>query len=137
MSMDLDDLQLLLDVAELGSFSQAAAIRGWSQPLVSQRIAQLEESLGAPLFQRHRRGVTPTRACEEFLPAARSALAILSEGRLALQGGASTALYPSLQPAIPYFGGVWLAIDGAGGRAVRNPLHHGSLRRDHAVAADR
>ena len=56
MSMDLDDLQLLLDVAELGSFSQAAAIRGWSQPLVSQRIAQLEESLGAPLFQRHRRG---------------------------------------------------------------------------------
>lgn len=86
MSMDLDDLQLLLDVAELGSFSQAAAIRGWSQPLVSQRIAQLEESLGAPLFQRHRRGVTPTRACEEFLPSARSALAILSEGRLALQG---------------------------------------------------
>ncbi|MCF5869348.1 LysR family transcriptional regulator [Aeromonas veronii] len=86
MSMDLDDLQLLLDVAELGSFSQAAAIRGWSQPLVSQRIAQLEESLGVPLFQRHRRGVTPTRACEEFLPAARSALATLSEGRLALQG---------------------------------------------------
>ncbi|MGL5536428.1 MAG: LysR family transcriptional regulator, partial [Aeromonas veronii] len=86
MSMDLDDLQLLLDVAELGSFSQAAAIRGWSQPLVSQRIAQLEESLGAPLFQRHRRGVTPTRACQEFLPAARSALATLSEGRLALQG---------------------------------------------------
>jgi len=84
--MDLDDLQLLLDVAELGSFSQAAAIRGWSQPLVSQRIAQLEVSLGAPLFQRHRRGVTPTRACEEFLPAARSALATLSEGRLALQG---------------------------------------------------
>ena len=86
MSMDLDDLQLLLDVAELGSFSQAAAIRGWSQPLVSQRIAQLEASLGAPLFQRHRRGVTPTRACDEFLPSARSALNTLNEGRLALRG---------------------------------------------------
>lgn len=86
MSLDLDDLQLLLDVAELGSFSQAAAIRGWSQPLVSQRIALLEQTLGGSLFQRHRRGVTPTPACEQFLPAARDALATLAEGRLAMQG---------------------------------------------------
>lgn len=86
MSMDLDDLQLLLDVAQLGSFSQAAAIRGWSQPVVSQRIALLEHQLGSPLFRRHRRGVTPTPACEQFLPAARTALTALSEGRLAMQG---------------------------------------------------
>jgi DNA-binding transcriptional LysR family regulator len=30
MSVALSDLELLLDVAELGSFSQAAAKRGWS-----------------------------------------------------------------------------------------------------------
>lgn len=86
MSLNLDDLQLLLDVAQLGSFSQAAAIRGWSQPMVSQRIAQLEQQLGAPLFQRHRRGATPTPACQQFLPAAGHALAAIAEGRLAIQG---------------------------------------------------
>ncbi|ENY71341.1 LysR family transcriptional regulator [Aeromonas diversa] len=105
MSLDLDDLQLLLDVAELGSFSQAAAIRGWSQPLVSQRIATLEQTLGASLFQRHRRGVTPTPACEQFLPAARAALGALAEGRLAIQGAPALprirlACLPSLTSAV-------------------------------------
>ena len=63
MAMTLDDLQLLLDVANRGSFSKVAAIRGWSQPMVSQRIAVLEQELGQSLFRRHRRGATPTPAC--------------------------------------------------------------------------
>lgn len=77
MAMTLDDLQLLLDVVNRGSFSKAAAVRGWSQPMVSQRIAVLEQDLGQPLFRRHRRGATPTPACEQFLPAASAALSAL------------------------------------------------------------
>ena len=42
MSVTLDDLRLLLEVSTTGSFSQAAARLGWSQPQVSQRIAALE-----------------------------------------------------------------------------------------------
>jgi DNA-binding transcriptional LysR family regulator len=64
MSVALSDLELLLDVAELGSFSQAAAKRGWSQPQVSQRIGLLEQHWGVSLFTRHRRGrwrPTPVR----------------------------------------------------------------------------
>ena len=49
MAMTLDDLQLLLDVVNRGSFSKAA-VRGWSQPMVSQRIAVLEQDLGQPCF---------------------------------------------------------------------------------------
>lgn len=89
MSISLDDLQLLLDIADCGSFSQAAARRGWSQPQVSQRVALLEASLGCLLFRRHRRGAVATEACLRFLPAARGALAAIESGRLELQGAPS------------------------------------------------
>lgn len=97
MAMTLDDLQLLLDVANRGSFSKVAAIRGWSQPMVSQRIAVLEQELGQSLFRRHRRGATPTPACEQFLPAATAALSALEgggwrcRGRLHCRGSGSPA----------------------------------------------
>ncbi|WP_235655974.1 helix-turn-helix domain-containing protein [Aeromonas caviae] len=66
MAMTLDDLQLLLDVANRGSFSKVAAIRGWSQPMVSQRIAVLEQELGQSLFRRHRRGPPRPRPASSF-----------------------------------------------------------------------
>lgn len=86
MTIALEDLHLLLEVANTGSFSQAAARTGMSQPQVSQRIALLEQSLGCSLFARHRRGAHPTPACEQYLPVAKQALHLLDEGRLALQG---------------------------------------------------
>ncbi|OHX13002.1 LysR family transcriptional regulator [Chromobacterium sphagni] len=86
MSIALEDLELLLEAASLGSFSQAAARRGWSQPQVSQRIGALERLLGVTLFQRHRRGAEPTAACLSYLPAARAALEMLAHGRECLQG---------------------------------------------------
>lgn len=86
MSILLSDLSLLLDVAERGSFSQAAAARGWSQPQVSQRIAQLENMLGTQLFQRHRRGAVPTAACQTYIESVRRALGELDGARLAIQG---------------------------------------------------
>ncbi|MCJ9427987.1 LysR family transcriptional regulator [Kordiimonas marina] len=44
------------------SFSSAAEELNVSQAAVSQRIRQLEEQLGLPLFHRHARGVTLTKA---------------------------------------------------------------------------
>ncbi|WP_374354472.1 LysR family transcriptional regulator [Chitinimonas sp.] len=86
MSISLTDLALLLDVADRGSFSQAAAARGWSQPQVSQRIALLESHLGTQLFQRHRRGAVATAACESYLESVRRALGELDAARHAIQG---------------------------------------------------
>lgn len=113
MAITLDDLQLLLDVANRGSFSKVAAIRGWSQPMVSQRIAVLEQELGQSLFRRHRRGATPTPACEQFLPAATSALSALEGGRLAMQGAPALprirlSCLPSLTTVV--FGPLLLAL---------------------------
>jgi LysR family transcriptional regulator, pca operon transcriptional activator len=107
MSVSLSDLQLLLDVAELGSFSQAAARHGWSQPQVSQRIAMLEEALGQPLFRRHRRGAVATNACEMFLVSARQALQAFQQGQEALQAAPSLPrLQLSCLPSLtaPVFG---------------------------------
>lgn len=113
MSIAMDDLQLLLDIVACGSFSQAAARRGWSQPQVSQRVALLEAEVGAQLFRRHRRGALPTPACEAFLPAAQQALDALQRGREALQREPALprltlASLPSLSSVI--FGPVLLAL---------------------------
>lgn len=129
MSIALDDLQLLLDIVACGSFSQAAARRGWSQPQVSQRVAQLESELGAQLFRRHRRGAQPTPACEAFVPAAQEALAALRRGREALQcepalPRITLACLPSLSSVI--FGPVLLALADAA-LEIRCTTDHSSL----------
>lgn len=113
MAISLDDLALLIDIVDCGSFSQAAARRGWSQPQVSQRVALLEANVGAQLFRRHRRGAVPTPACEAYLPAARQALAILDDGRRAVQGvpalpRLTLACLPSLASVV--FGPVLVAL---------------------------
>lgn len=86
MSLSFDDLALLVEIVDCGSFSQAAARRRWSQPQVSQRVAALEEQLAVQLFTRHRRGAMPTPACLTFLPAAQQALAAIEAGKQAVQG---------------------------------------------------
>lgn len=86
MAIDFDDLQLMLEIVECGSFSQAAVRRRWSQPQVSQRIAMLEDRLSVQLFRRHRRGAVPTQACQAFIPSATSALAALESGMRAVRG---------------------------------------------------
>jgi DNA-binding transcriptional LysR family regulator len=86
MALSIDDLALLVEIVESGSFSLAAARRRWSQPQVSQRVAALEDQLGVQLFARHRRGAAPTPACLTFLPSAQQALAAIAAGRQAVQG---------------------------------------------------
>jgi DNA-binding transcriptional LysR family regulator len=56
----LEDLQLLRVIAASGSFTTAAASLHYTQSGVSRRVAQLERTLGAPIFTRLARGVRPT-----------------------------------------------------------------------------
>lgn len=105
IGIEFDDLRLLLEIVEYGSFSQAAARRRWSQPQVSQRIGALEQQVGAQLFRRHRRGAMPTEACRAFVPSARDALAALDAGRLAVKGApalpnVTLACLPSLASTV-------------------------------------
>lgn len=113
MSLSLDDLALLVEIVEYGSFSQVAALRRWSQPQVSQRVAALELQLGVQLFTRHRRGATPTAACQVFLPSAQQALAAIDAGRQAVQGApalpqVTLACVPSLAALL--FGPILLKL---------------------------
>ena len=58
--MRLQDLNVLMTVAESGSMGKAAQILNISQPAISRSIAELENALGVRLFDRHRQGIEPT-----------------------------------------------------------------------------
>ena len=55
-----DLFQSLHAVLQAGSFSAAARARGLTQPTLGRHIESLEKGLGAPLFLRSPRGLTPT-----------------------------------------------------------------------------
>ena len=65
--MDTKNLSTFLKVADLGGFTRAATELGYSQSTVSFQIKQLEEDLGAPLFERVRHTVTLTERGRDIL----------------------------------------------------------------------
>jgi DNA-binding transcriptional LysR family regulator len=67
-------VQVLAQLAELGSVRRTAEKVGMTQPGVTQILADLESLVGTPLFHRHARGVRPTAACADLLPLARQLL---------------------------------------------------------------
>lgn len=103
--MELTDLRLFQRIAHEGSISRAAAAMQIAQSAVSNRLAALEATVGRPLCQRHRRGITLTAAGERFLEHVERSLAVLDGGieavramapervRIALAGPASVLGY--------------------------------------------
>lgn len=83
--MELANLTAFVAVAEHGGFSAAAEQLHLTQPAVSKRIAQLEASLDARLFDRLGRQVAPTEAGQLLLPRARHLLAEAEDARRALR----------------------------------------------------
>lgn len=73
--LDSWSLQILVTVAERGSFSAAASDLLLTQPAVSRQIASLERTLKVPLFRREPRGVSLTPAGETAVHLARELLA--------------------------------------------------------------
>lgn len=65
--MNLRQLECFVRVAELGSFTKAAAALGVSQPVLSRTVRQLEIDLKKHLLYRHGRGVVPTDSGKRLL----------------------------------------------------------------------
>ncbi len=66
-SVDWDDLRIALAVARHGSLSAAARALGTTQPTVSRRLDGFERRMGTLLFERGKRGLTPTPLCAALL----------------------------------------------------------------------
>ncbi|HEX8786006.1 MAG TPA: LysR family transcriptional regulator, partial [Telluria sp.] len=81
MRFDLTDMRLFLTVVECGSLTQGARAMHLALASVSERIAGMEDALGAPLLERNRRGVRATAAGEALVRHARSILGQVEQMR--------------------------------------------------------
>lgn len=90
MNASWSEIELFLAIAETGSLSAAAKRLRTTQPTVSRRLAELEASLGEPLFARSIDGTTPTSFGERMLPAARRMAEAAAEVQRAASGAAAT-----------------------------------------------
>ena len=86
--LDLTSLRYFVAVCETGNITRAAEQEHLVPSAISKRLAQLEDDLRVPLFERQRRGVAPTPAGETLLEHSR---AILSSASRIAQDMASFA----------------------------------------------
>ncbi|MGO4407073.1 pca operon transcription factor PcaQ [Bosea sp. RAF48] len=83
----LRHLSCFIEVARLKSAVKAASVLGLSQPAVSKTIHELEDALGAALFEPKRRSMVLTPIGDIFLRYATSSLVALKQGiRTVAQG---------------------------------------------------
>lgn len=75
MNNRFETLKIFVSLAETLQFKETAARLAVSAPVVSRVIAELEDFLGEPLFQRNTRQVRLTDFGAEFLPQAQQLLA--------------------------------------------------------------
>jgi DNA-binding transcriptional LysR family regulator len=88
----LEDLRVLVVVADQLNLSAAARALGCTQGAVSQHIRRLEADLGSPLIVRGQRGSVLTAAGERYALAAAEALGALARGRRAVDELANPGL---------------------------------------------
>ncbi|MCW2876810.1 MAG: LysR family transcriptional regulator [Sphaerisporangium sp.] len=84
--LTLTGLRVTLEVAQRGSFTAAAEALGYTQSAVSRQIIATEAAVGAPLFERHARGVRPTQSGEALLRHARHMIAHVEAAELEIAG---------------------------------------------------
>lgn len=80
MPIKLTHLRDVVAAAELGSLRAASRHLGIAQPAISRSIREIENELGATLFERHQQGIRLTAVGDAFL---RRALIVQSELRRA------------------------------------------------------
>ena len=101
--MDLKQLEYFTQVAEMGSFTRAAAFLQVAQPALSRQVRALEVELRQPLLDRNGRGVTLTEAGKRLLAHARGILQQVQRARDDLEdqrGAATGRLAIALPPSV-------------------------------------
>jgi DNA-binding transcriptional LysR family regulator len=83
--MDASDLRVFEAVARLGGMNRAAAELHTVQSNVTARVQALEAEIGAPLFDRHSRGVLLTHAGRRLLPYAGKVATLLADALRAVR----------------------------------------------------
>jgi DNA-binding transcriptional LysR family regulator len=112
--LDINQLEVLIAVAQEKSFSRAAERLHRTQPAISQAIRRLEAEIGEPLFDRSSKDGTMTAAgrvlfglAQQMLNLRHSAHAAIKElkglqrGKLSLSANEYTVMY--LLPLLPAF----------------------------------
>lgn len=112
--MDINQLEVLIAVAQEKSFSRAAERLHRTQPAISQAIRRLETEIGEPLFDRSSKDGTMTAAgrvlfglAQQMLNLRHSAHTAIKElkglqrGKLSLSANEYTVMY--LLPLLPIF----------------------------------
>jgi DNA-binding transcriptional LysR family regulator len=112
----LRHLRLLVAIDDAGQLARVARLLHVTQPAVSKALAEIERSIGEPLFERTRQGLVATRSGAALIRGARTALAELERvgaemrglggGRrqTLIVGAMPTACLPCLGPAIALLG---------------------------------
>ena len=96
---DIAAMRMLVRVANAGSFSAAARQLDVAPSSVSRLIAELEDDLGAPLFQRTTRKLSLTEAGQTYYEHANKILLDIDEARLAVsQSGAPSGILRVTSP---------------------------------------
>src|SRR3990167_1169865 len=103
MTPSPSDLSYFIEVANMSNLSRASEALGISQPSLTLAMQRLEQTVGAPLLVRHKRGVTLTKAGEQLLAHARDLMQrwenIKSEALASMhevQGAISLGCHPTV-----------------------------------------
>ena len=83
--MTVHQLHIFLTVAHHRSFSRAAEELYLSQPAVSIQIRELEQAVGAPLFERAGRNILLTEAGQALLPYAQRVHQLLDDAKMVME----------------------------------------------------
>ena len=72
--MDSKKLEILMTAADLGSFTKASEVVGYTQSGLTHMMDALEREVGFPLLQRNHSGIQLTEQGEQLMPAIREFL---------------------------------------------------------------
>jgi len=109
MPMDWDKLRVFHAVAEAGSFTHAGDTLNLSQSAVSRQISALEESVKAPLFHRHARGLILTEQGEMLHQTVKDVFHKLSMAQAQLAESQDHPTGPLKVTTTIGFGSTWLS----------------------------
>lgn len=103
-TVTLDQLRVLIAIADAGSFTAASRSLGRAQSAISHAVAQVEANLGVPLFDRTGRRPVATEAGRALLADARAVVARMEEMRARARGyaqGLEAEVSAAMSPLLP------------------------------------